>query len=265
MSDRTYQKGLYSRCRKLRDFESRLEQAEKISFVLSRFSENSLSGSKALDIGCADGSITSSLAPQFSHIIGIEYDRTALRNTDPLRLENPAFIQGDALLLPFPDTSFDVIICAQVYEHVPDDTALFAEIARVLKPGGIVFFSGPNFLFPIEPHYGLPFLHWLPTRLAGFYLRLTRRGDQFYEHSRTIWGLRRVLKDFTITDVTIQVLIGKLEKKNHQFRSRFILAIPSLIWRVILPFLPNYNWLLRKIESERIVDIDPHNDLPAFK
>ncbi len=69
-----------------------------------------------------------------------------------------------AMPWPFPleDESCDLVICAQVYEHVPDDRRLAEEVYRVLKPGGVVFFSGPNWLFPIEGHYHLPFLHWLP-------------------------------------------------------------------------------------------------------
>ena len=43
---------------------------------------------------------------------------------------------GDALDLPFPDGSFDRIIAAEVLEHIPDDRAAMAEIARVLRPGG---------------------------------------------------------------------------------------------------------------------------------
>ncbi len=42
---------------------------------------------------------------------------------------------GDALGLPFPDATFDRVICAEVLEHVPDDRRAMAEIARVLKPG----------------------------------------------------------------------------------------------------------------------------------
>jgi len=52
---------------------------------------------------------------------------------------------GDALYLPFPDETFDRVICAEVLEHIPDDRAAMAEIARVLKPGGTAAVTVPRF------------------------------------------------------------------------------------------------------------------------
>ena len=52
---------------------------------------------------------------------------------------------GDALRLPFPDGTFDRVICAEVLEHVPDDRRAMAEIARVLKPGGTAAVTVPRF------------------------------------------------------------------------------------------------------------------------
>ncbi len=45
-------------------------------------------------------------------------------------------MEGDALQLPFPDESFDVVIISEVMEHIPDDKGVLAEMVRVLKPGG---------------------------------------------------------------------------------------------------------------------------------
>jgi SAM-dependent methyltransferase len=56
-----------------------------------------------------------------------------------------ASMVGDALTLPFPDATFDRIICAEVLEHVPDDRAAMAEVARVLKPGGTAAVTVPRF------------------------------------------------------------------------------------------------------------------------
>ena len=50
---------------------------------------------------------------------------------------------GDALALPFPDQSFDRLICSEVLEHIPDYRAAIAEIKRVIKPGGRVGISVP--------------------------------------------------------------------------------------------------------------------------
>jgi SAM-dependent methyltransferase len=56
-----------------------------------------------------------------------------------------ASMVGDAVGLPFPDATFDRVICAEVLEHVPDDRGAMAEVARVLKPGGTAAVTVPRF------------------------------------------------------------------------------------------------------------------------
>ncbi|MFA6158121.1 MAG: class I SAM-dependent methyltransferase [Candidatus Paceibacterota bacterium] len=53
----------------------------------------------------------------------------------------------DGIHIPFPDASFDALICTQVLEHADDPEALVADCARVLAPGGQAFFSMP-FTYP---------------------------------------------------------------------------------------------------------------------
>jgi SAM-dependent methyltransferase len=53
---------------------------------------------------------------------------------------------GDGTKLPFRDASFDRIIASEVLEHIPDDTAAFRELARVLKPGGTLAITVPAWL-----------------------------------------------------------------------------------------------------------------------
>src|SRR5262245_59433811 len=57
-----------------------------------------------------------------------------------------AAVQGDGQRLPFPDATFDRIIAAEVMEHIPDDEAAAAELARVLKPGGTLAVTVPSWL-----------------------------------------------------------------------------------------------------------------------
>ena len=53
-------------------------------------------------------------------------------------------LAGDAARLPFPDASFDRVICSEVLEHLPDPDQAIAEIERVLKPGGLFAASVPR-------------------------------------------------------------------------------------------------------------------------
>ena len=51
---------------------------------------------------------------------------------------------GDVSNLPFPDGCFDVVICSEVMEHVPEEKKAASEIARVVKPGGRLVVSVPR-------------------------------------------------------------------------------------------------------------------------
>jgi hypothetical protein len=124
-----------------------------------------------------------------------------------------------------------------------------AEMARVLRPGGIIFFSGPNKLFPIEPHYYLPFLHWLPGAVADAYLRLFKLGNHYYERSRTIWGLRRLFRGFEIREATLQALSLSGALSGKGVTASLLKGIPQPVWKWLLPLFPNYNWILRKPEG----------------
>lgn len=65
---------------------------------------------------------------------GVNYTGTDL---DPARYRHiEGFRAADLTAMPFDDNSFDVIICSHVLEHVPDDRKAFAELFRILKPGG---------------------------------------------------------------------------------------------------------------------------------
>jgi SAM-dependent methyltransferase len=62
-----------------------------------------------------------------------------------------ATVRADFLhALPFAAGSFDAALCTEVLEHVPDDRALLAELARVLKPGGVLVVTVP-FMFRYHP------------------------------------------------------------------------------------------------------------------
>jgi SAM-dependent methyltransferase len=57
-----------------------------------------------------------------------------------------ACLNGDALRLPFPDNTFDLAICSEVFEHISGDTAAMAELFRVLKPGALLAATVPAWL-----------------------------------------------------------------------------------------------------------------------
>lgn len=242
---RDYQEDFYTLSESVRDPGSRQRKAKKITQILVRHVQRPLAEAVCLDLGCSAGLITSALAPRFGQMIGLDYDRLALQAIDSVTRAKAQFIRGDAMHLPLAGSTVDVVICAQVYEHVMCPELLFDEIYRVLVPRGYVFFSGPNWLFPIEPHYSVPLLHWLPSHLADAYLRMTKQGSHYYERSRHIWGLHRLVGQFVINDVTREVLEDFYLSERPTLRW-LVQRIPKGIWKLLTPFLANYNWVLHK-------------------
>ena len=81
------------------------------------------------------------------------------------RRPRPA-VNGDALALPFADGAFDRVIAAEVLEHVPDDRAAMAELARVLRPGGTLAVTVPRW-FPEQVCWALSEDYHAPTSRAA--------------------------------------------------------------------------------------------------
>jgi 2-polyprenyl-3-methyl-5-hydroxy-6-metoxy-1,4-benzoquinol methylase len=86
---------------------------------------------------------------------------------------NVTVVQGDGTRLPYRDGEFPVAFSSSVIEHVPKhlQQAFADEIRRV---GRRYFVQTPNRWFPVEPHYQVPFFHFLPVRLQR---ALNRRFD----------------------------------------------------------------------------------------
>jgi len=245
MNKRGYQPEFYTLCDGVRDPAIRQRKAEKIRWALTTFAPAGLAHAVGLDVGCSSGLMTAAVAPLLGQLIGLDYDSVALAAIAPEDRTAVHYLRGDAMRLPLPDKSVTVVLCAQVYEHVPDDERLFHEIHRVLAPGGIVFFSGPNWLFPIEPHYFLPFLHWLPAAWADRYLQWTGLGDHYYERLRSLWSLRRLTAGFVVQDISLDLLRTPFVTGSPWLR-RLVAQLPQPLWALIYPWLPNFNWILYK-------------------
>lgn len=95
---------------------------------------------RALDVGTGTGFTALAMAPRCRRVIGL--DLTAGMVNEARRLagergvSNLLFCLGDAEAVPFRDTTFDIVTCRQAAHHFPDLARAFAEMARVVKPGG---------------------------------------------------------------------------------------------------------------------------------
>ena len=68
----------------------------------------------------------------------------------------------DGCALPFADQSFDIVYCNAVLEHLPNQELLKRFAAEVQRVGRGWFVTTPNFWYPFDPHYHLPFVQLLP-------------------------------------------------------------------------------------------------------
>lgn len=79
------------------------------------------------------------------------------------------FVIGDARKLPFPEKSFDIVFSNSVLEHIGDYKQQKLAAKEIRRVGKKYFVQVPNKNFPIEPHYFIPFLQFLPVKLQKMF------------------------------------------------------------------------------------------------
>ncbi len=114
-------------------------------------------GDKILDLGCGFGRHAYEAARRGAHVFALDAGREEVEGVlgtfaamaeageiDANKI-HVGVVQGDALHLPFPDGTFDRVICSEVMEHIPNDVGAMTELARVLRPGGTMAITIPRF------------------------------------------------------------------------------------------------------------------------
>lgn len=232
------------------DAESRKDKARKIIRLLElTVGKDKVSKMTVLDMGGSTGIIDYILSGSFKKIIGIDIDEQAIDYASKkFKRKNLKFEIGDALKLRYKNDSFDLVICTHVYEHVSDQEKLFKEIQRVLRKNGLCYLAATNRLWILEPHYNLFFLSWLPKKLANLYMRVMRKGDKYYESPLTYWGLRKLTKQFRVTEFTDKI-IRNLEMYGYNtniFRKAPLKYVVSLLSPLTRYLSPTFIWILVK-------------------
>ncbi|HPO13478.1 MAG TPA: bifunctional 2-polyprenyl-6-hydroxyphenol methylase/3-demethylubiquinol 3-O-methyltransferase UbiG [Candidatus Hydrogenedentes bacterium] len=100
-----------------------------------------------LDVGCGGGFLTEEFAKAGYSVKGVDPAEESLDCARNHALENGLNIDyraGCGEHLPFPDASFDIVLCCDVLEHVDDIQVVLQEISRVLKDGGLFFYDTVN-------------------------------------------------------------------------------------------------------------------------
>lgn len=107
-----------------------------------------IDGKRVLDVGCGGGILSESMAAKGADVTGIDLGEKALKVAQLHSLETGIkidyrLLSVEALADEMPQ-SFDVVTCMEMLEHVPDPAAVIEACARLVRPGGHVFFSTIN-------------------------------------------------------------------------------------------------------------------------
>lgn len=160
------------------DVASRTRKAEKIERLLREVGGIGLHG-RMLEVGCGSGLISAYFGANLGGALEVDAVDVADQR---VASDGFAFKTYDGSRLPFPDASFDFVVRNHVIEHVGSrdrQSAHLRELARVLMPTGVLYLAAPSKWQPVEPHFGLPFLSWIPTQMRDGYVRIAGRGSHY--------------------------------------------------------------------------------------
>jgi SAM-dependent methyltransferase len=140
-------------------------------------------GDKILDLGCGFGRHAFEAARRGAYVVALDAGQDEVNgvlNTFaamvdagelPAATTKVGVVQGDALNLPFPNGTFDRVICSEVLEHIPNDVGAMAELTRVLRPGGTMAIT--------IPRWGPELINWALSdeyhMTPGGHVRIYRR------------------------------------------------------------------------------------------
>ena len=155
----------------------------------------------------------SGVAQRFDRYLVVNIDRSAFRMVNELpHYEKASLLQADAACIPLKDDAVDYVLSNALLEHIPGPLrrSFAREVNRVARKG--YFISTPNFWFPLEPHYYMPFFQFLPERLKKWTTKRVRIGwidEKTYEpiSLATTRELRRLFPQAHITGLSFNPLV----------------------------------------------------------
>jgi demethylmenaquinone methyltransferase/2-methoxy-6-polyprenyl-1,4-benzoquinol methylase len=180
-------------------------------------------GASALDVCCGTGDIAFALARQEASVVGLDFTgpmlRMAERRSEAQAGSRPAFVQGDAQQLPFPDNSFDIVTVGYGLRNLAGWERGLAEMWRVSRPGGRLLVL--DFGKPEHPLWRRAYFMYL-ARCVPVFGRLFCGDAQAYayileslEHYPAQRGVARELERLGGAAVRVHELLGGIMSINY--------------------------------------------------
>lgn len=141
-------------------------------------------GDRVLDMGCGAGRHAYALYRRGAEVVAVDRDAAelarvvarfaAMADAGEVPVGAAATtVVGDALALPFPDASFDVVVAAEILEHLSADERAIVELVRVVRPGGSIAVTVPRW-FPERVCWALSDAY---HQVEGGHVRIYRRSE----------------------------------------------------------------------------------------
>jgi 2-polyprenyl-6-hydroxyphenyl methylase/3-demethylubiquinone-9 3-methyltransferase len=182
-----------------------------------------LSGKSVLDVGCGGGILAEAMARRGATVTGIDLSDKALRVAQLHLLESQLAVRYEKAMAEeyaaVHAGGFDVVTCMELLEHVPQPESMVAACARLVRPGGTVFFSTINrnpkaYLFAV---IGAEYVLKLLPRGTHDYLRFIKPSE-LSRWGRTA-GLRpEELLGMTYNPLTRRYRLGSNCDVNYMLR-----------------------------------------------
>jgi ubiquinone/menaquinone biosynthesis C-methylase UbiE len=171
---------------------------------------------RVLDIGCGMGHLTATLSREFprAEISGLDYSVSAISAAVDL-YSNIDFAVGDAHVLPYDRNYFDLAVCNNIWEHVPDPLRVLDSIREVLRPGGFLIISTPS-----------------RYRFENLIRLLRGRAVEF--------NSKLHVTEYSVGQVVEQLRYGKFEvvsRYSEAIRNKQSSLRKKIVYRILLPLL----------------------------
>jgi len=215
--------------------------------MIARAAQHRIHG-QVLENGCGVGMYVEKLTGLGSRVTGLEFD---FERAGEARRHSNEIVNAAGESLPFPASTFDLILSHEVIEHVADDFQAVREMVRVLKPRGRIMLFCPNRGYPFETHG----IYWrgkyhFGNKLFVNYLPRTWR-DRLAPHVRVYSrrDLEKLFKGLPVHFVERTVIFGAYDNIIARFGAlgRFLRSILQFLEKTPLRTLGlSHFWVVER-------------------